>query len=497
LLEDKQTEKWQVFSSQLCDTCGCFESRQLTWRKCFFDVYCNWALMTKLPPLALTPFERYMLADDRPGYPMVAVMELHFGGPLDHKKLRDALVPAIERHPLLTARICGTGMAAVWDTSQPWHVDDILQIDGEKTSLPGINARGQIDLSRSNAAKIHVRMHQNASCIAFWLHHAAADGLGILEFVADWLDNYDRLVKQSPEPLSRPNWAVETLVDRGRSRWIIAAPITRWQALRSFFVETTRWLVRRPTPLRLASPSEQQPSIEPELKSGTLSVEETSQLRKYADERKVTVNDVLLRDLFVAIARWQGQGKLLRRRKWLRVNVPTSLRLLGEPPLPACNVLGYIFLTHRESECFAPEQLLTTVAKEMAGVRRWNLGQMFIDGLAKAEQMPGVVRWFTSSPKCMATTVFSNLGDVRRVVRKVLERRGRYYYAGDAPLIKLLAAPPLRPGTHAVFLAATCGDEITITLRADPGKIAESEQDKLLAMFMDEIRRSLASSNSA
>ena len=451
--------------------------------------------MTDLPPLTLTPFERYMLADDQPEYPMVAVMELYFGGRLDADLLRATLVSALERHPLLIARICGTGSAAVWDTSQPWHVDDILQFGGEKTSLPGINATGHIDLCHSGGLKIQVCTHDNTTRIAIWLHHAAADGLGLMEFLADWLGSYDLLFKQLPGKIRQPLWTTEAFVNRGRSRWIIAEPITRWQAFRSFFVETTRWLLRRPSPLRVESPSQRGQTVCPALVATTLSVEETQQLRKRADESKVTVNDLLLRDLFVAIARWQGQGRLLKRRKWLRINVPTSLRLRDEAPLPACNVLGYVFLTHRESECLAPDKLLKTVAKEMAGVRRWNLGQFFLDGLVKAEQMPGVVRWFTSSEQCMVTTVFSNLGDVRRFFRKVLDRKGRYYFVGNAPLTKILAAPPVRPGTHAVFLAATCADELTITLRAHPGKIAESEQAELLAMFIQEIRTSLANSS--
>lgn len=447
--------------------------------------------MPELPPLPLTAFERYMLADDQPGYPMVAVMELHLDGRLDAELLQAALVPAIQRHPLMVAHIRGTESAAVWDTSPAWHVDDILQFGGEETSLPETSATKPIDPTNSGSLRIQVCAQDHATRITFWLHHAAADGLGHMEFVADWLGNYDRLYKQVPGALPRPNWTVEALADRGRSRWIIAEPISRWQALRSFFVETARWLVRRPMPLRLASPSQQLQSKWPALKSTTLNVEETQLLRKYADEHQVTVNDLLLRDLFVAIARWQGQGRVLNRRKWLRINVPTSLRLLGEAPLPACNVLGYVFLTHRESECLAPDKLLATVAREMAGVRRWNLGQFFLDGLVKAEQMPGVVRWFTNSQQCMATTVFSNLGDVRRFFRKVLERRGRYYYVGDVPLVRVLAAPPVRPGTHAVFLAATCADELTITLRAHQGKLAESEQTELLALFREEIRRSL------
>ena len=451
--------------------------------------------MTELPLLLLTPFERYMLADDQPEYPMVAVMELYFGGRLDVDLLRATLVPAFERHPLLVARIRGAGSAAAWDTSQPWHVEDILQLGGEKASLPGISATGHIDLFQSGGLKIQVSAHDNTTRIAIWLHHAAADGLGLMEFLTDWLGTYDRQFKQLPGELQRPQWTTEALVQRGRSRWIIAEPISRWQALRSFFVETTRWLLRRPSPLRLGSPSQRRQTVCPALMATTLSVEETQQLRKCADESKVTVNDLLLRDLFVAIARWQGQGRLLKRRKWLRINVPTSLRLLDEAPLPACNVLGYVFLTHRESECLAPEKLLATVAREMAGVRRWNLGQFFLDGLVKAEQMPGVVRWFTSSQQCMATTVFSNLGDVRRFFRKVLDRKGRYYFVGNTPLTKILAAPPIRPGTHAVFLAATCADELTISLRAHPGKIAESEQAELLAMFMQEIRTSLANSS--
>lgn len=452
--------------------------------------------MPSLPPLPLTPFERYMVADDQPGYPMVAIMELEFGGRLDTDLLAAALQRVVPSHPLMVARLERQGETFVWNASLPWQVSDLLQIEGDAGTVPGVAPAGHIDLTRSQGLKLRVRHSGESTRISFLLHHAVADGFGVLAFMADWLGQYDRLVKQQPEETRTPAWTVEALIDRGHSRWIIAEPITRWQALRSFAIETMRWLLRRPQPLRMATTTKEEQQAWPELLSVTLSVEETQQLRKRADAGQVTVNDLLLRDLFVAVARWQGNGKLLKRWRWLRINVPTSLRLLGEAPLPSCNVLGYVFLTHREAECAAPSALLKTVAREMAGVRRWNLGQFFLDGLVSAERLPGVVRWFTSSKQCMATTVFSNMGDVRRFLRKVLERRGRYYYAGEAPLLKITAAPPVRPGTHAVFLAATCGDELTISFRAHPGKLRSSEQAKLLAMFMQEIRASLSGEKS-
>src|SRR5688572_4783806 len=85
------------------------------------------------PPLPLTPFERYMLADDQPAFPMVAIVELEFGGSLRRDLLVQSLGPALLRHPLLWARVSGSGQSAKWEwPANTPNVDDVLcnQVEG-------------------------------------------------------------------------------------------------------------------------------------------------------------------------------------------------------------------------------------------------------------------------------------------------------------------------------------------------------------------------------
>ncbi len=54
-------------------------------------------------PLHLTPFENYMVADDRPEYPMTFIVEFEFDGQLDPPAFEAAIDDALQRHPLLRA----------------------------------------------------------------------------------------------------------------------------------------------------------------------------------------------------------------------------------------------------------------------------------------------------------------------------------------------------------------------------------------------------------
>ena len=52
-------------------------------------------------PLPLTPFEEYMLTDDRPGCPMTFLFRLRFSGRFRREAFASALRTAVSRHPLL------------------------------------------------------------------------------------------------------------------------------------------------------------------------------------------------------------------------------------------------------------------------------------------------------------------------------------------------------------------------------------------------------------
>lgn len=446
--------------------------------------------MTSLPLLPLTPFERYMLDDSQPGYSMEVTMQVYFGGVLDTNLLAETLPFALARHPLMTARVTGRGRSRCWQFVPPPPTAEVLDV--APWSAPFLaDRRAHFDLENSPGMRLQVQTNASETLINFAAHHAVSDGVGVFQFVADWLAAYRARVEGKSAP-DLPELPPESLATRGNPRWIVAQPISRWQAIKGTVTEASRWVLRRP----LAIHGTRQPTLQvppqPGLIHATLTAAETHALRVIAKSHQATLNDLLIRDLFVALANWQGQQAGAAARQWLRINVPTNLRLPGESPTPSCNIVGYAFLTHRIGETQVPARLLTDVATEMDSIRRWNLGQLFLDGLSRAETIPGALRWFTRGGRCWATTVLSNMGDVRRFMQPALKRVGREYLLGDVPLLKIAAAPPVRPETNAVLLATMCRDELTMTMRAHPDRLTEDEQRQLLDRYMDELRRTAA-----
>lgn len=443
--------------------------------------------MTTSHLLPLTPFERYMLADSQPGFPMETSMQLHFGGPLDPNLFRQALAVALDRHPLMTARLVGRGWRRCWQLVDQPKVDEVLEMAPDFTSFLA-ERRMHFNLAERGGLRVQLHVGSAESVITLSAHHAVTDGVGAFQFVADCFAVYQAYHQGRPTP-PLPPFSSDALAQRGRPRWIVAVPITRWQAFRGTVREASQWILRRPQPLL---GTHQKTTCEPPLpglRYETLSMAETRALRSFAKAHQATLNDLLLRDLFVTLAKWQRRQASTRPQHWLRINVPTNLRLPGEAPTPSANIIGFAFLTHRIGETDDRPLLLRNVAAEMDAIRRWNLGQLFLDGLARAESIPGALRWFTRSRRCWATTVLSNLGDVRRFMQPVLQRVGREYRLGDAPLRKVVAAPPVRPQTHAAFLASICQEELTITMRAHPDRLSDDQQQQLLRAYLDELRQ--------
>src|SRR5262249_25603423 len=79
------------------------------------------------------------------------------------------------------------------------------------------------------------------------------------------------------------------------------------------------------------------------LRAATLDRAQSQRLQHTAQEARVAVNDLLLRDLFLVLSTWNREHGA--RTSSLRINVPTSLRNSSDRLLPAANSLGFAFVT--------------------------------------------------------------------------------------------------------------------------------------------------------
>jgi hypothetical protein len=112
----------------------------------------------------------------------------------------------------------------------------------------------------------------------------------------------------------------------------------------------------------------------------------------------------------------------------------------------------------------------------------------FIGGLTVAHKVPGLMRLFTSSRRCFCTVVHSHLGDVHRHCGLQFPQRDGYPVIGNLLLLRLTAAPPIRPNTRAAFFTAHCGGQLTATLRCDPHLFSLDDGQRLLDGYVQRLR---------
>ena len=224
------------------------------------------AALAALFPLPLTTFEKYMLLDDRPDYPMVFGLQIRLSGVIERSAFHAALQEAVGCHPLLGAmvpRSSPNGRAWVLaENSDPWVDWDVLG-----TPLGRCHSE-RIDLSKELGLRVWVRQGGSSAEVTFQFHHACCDGIGSVRFVDTLLAAYG--VRTAPAGSSPTPFRCDptSLACRGR---YLADPSTPEKQSRSFWAgvrDGYRWLGRRPAVLRpravapTATPPRRSPTLE-------------------------------------------------------------------------------------------------------------------------------------------------------------------------------------------------------------------------------------------
>jgi len=183
-----------------------------------------------------------------------------------------------------------------------------------------------------------------------------------------------------------------------------------------------------------------------------------------ASSGNATLNDLMLRDMFLVLRQWNRQydGRLRGR---VRLNVPVNLREGDEQSMPAANRIGYAFVTDEPGGSDDPIELLKAVHQETERIKWLKLGLYFLGGLELASRIPGVVPWALRRNLCMATMVLSNVGHM--FSHSALPRRGARVVVGNAVLESIAAVPPLRPLTRAGLAIFEYAGGMTLALKCD------------------------------
>jgi hypothetical protein len=444
-------------------------------------------------PLPFTPFEYYYYLDDCPAYPTAFPVELRFSGRLVRDHFTAALERTLARHPMLCAVVDDSGRRPVWIADKRGRPF----VDWADESVAIAHPAGEyIDLKAESGLRTWVRASPGGARVLFQIHHACCDGLSALQFLADFLASYKAAAEADDEGAGLRDLDAQLLHRRGQIVGDADAKGSFATAVRDVYVAGRVWsriLFR--TPEVLAAPAKSGTSDEHDsrremlvFETGTLTGDQTGELRRVAKSLEVTPNDLLLRDFLVVLRTWNRQQAGSSRGR-LRVNVPVNVRRRDEIRMPAANRIGFGFVTAEPGDGDDPIKLLEAVRVEMQRTKEWKLGLYFLGGLEMASKVPGVLRWALSRKRSLATAVLSNVG--RFVPDASPARREDRWKCGDLVLEQIAGVPPIRKLTRAAVIVAEYGGETMICLRCDPHYFNRQQTQALLNAYMDQLRETL------
>jgi hypothetical protein len=437
-------------------------------------------------PLPLVTFEQHMLFDDRPAYPMNCFIRLHFSGRLNLPGLQGVLPTVLARHCLLRALVRKAGRRQEWVPSPVWPtIRAVSPRDGER--LPRTTA---IDLRQEPGLRLWAVEGDQGFYLLMQFHHACCDAVGGFAFLEDLLIAYAQGARGA---LSLRALDDGSLPRRGRFA-SLSGPFL--QVVRQKAVGLLRaWRFAVHTPMSLASPPmgdrrDALPEDYPTTHGRQLTVAESLRLRKAASRQGVTLNDLLMRDWFLAVSDWKKRHHPGPSGRWLRLCVPMNLRTEEHRQLPAANVISMAFVERRGKDLGNAECLLQGVHREMALIKRLHLGPAFVVGMGLVEKLPHKLLHAIGPGRCWASGVLTNLGVVLSSPALPKREDGRLDVDG-AVLEQIDALPPLRPATHAAFTAFTYAGQLSLTLHYDSRAIERAQAGDLIDTYTRQLQSSM------
>ena len=441
-------------------------------------------------PMPFAPFEHFMLADDCPEHPMSFFIQMKLQGRFDRPQLNAALRTALALHPLLNSWIQGSVKDATSRISWIESTSPPPTIDWNDATIPLRFTVGRwMDLRTETGIRLWLRETENATTLMLQIHHCCCDGLGATSFIQTLLLAYDRLHTSGSTSALEAMIDLRLLRDRDLScsSWRQMLK-TAWHAI----FRVSRFAKSQPSPL--ATPRAL-PSISsgedqfPQFQTFTFDAADTQHIRVAAKRLGVSLNVLLLRDLFLILDHWNQRHSPDHRSRTIRVCMPINLRRSTDYRMPAANVVSLSFLDRAANQLADPIRLLRSLHAETEQTKRVRESLAFVPALKLLGMMPGRLHAHMQRTRCLASAAMSNLGVLG--AGSPLLGRDRRMVSGGLVLESIEAFMPLRPLTHVAFVASNYGRKLSLTISHDPRWIDAADGRELLESLVRQLKVSM------
>lgn len=456
----------------------------------------DWRPANGLPPgsgttYPVTAFEALLLAQDSPRRPLTAPIEIAYDGHLDGQHARTALQHVLASHPLLQSTVDNPKQPRTW-TVHPGTLP-FLDWDSQEARVRFPEEKEWIDLTQEFGLRVWIRQGNGQGRLTFQVHHACTDGIGVMSFILDFLRTYAEIAAGNPPPdLGRPTQALAR-----RETYQHSSPMSRWNTVWGLANRFGRW--RRLSPIALGTP---RPHVA--IKSPLQSIVHRSlpdqflqRLLQSARRQNATLNDLLLRDLFLTLNKAKTDlhsathdPEYSSSNESLVLCMPVNLRQQEDASMPSANKLMLTFLHRTSQDCEQPDELLSGIHSETQTIKKTLRGVKILFVIKWALRLFGRIPARLLNKTSFATAVLSNLGRVDAAVDPQFLNREGLIEIGGLTIRDFITAPNGLAGTSVVFVASSYAGKLFITLWHDASRFSSEEIEQLMDQFTQQLEHS-------
>ncbi|MEM7477016.1 MAG: hypothetical protein AAF483_18690, partial [Planctomycetota bacterium] len=336
----------------------------------------------------------------------------------------------------------------------------------------------------SHGLRIWCRVEEDQTIATFVFHHACCDGIGAYQFIGDVLWFYGTAMGDELEPLIELNEADL----RARLRESSGPALLGFQK----HAKMQPPFGAPVCPVASNGGSGQAERVYPNFFTATYEKNEYRDLRLKAQDRGQTINEMLLENLFVALAKWNQKYGFENPEGDIAVNMPLDLREPGQSTFSATNMVTTTLLRRTVSEIEDRDRLEQTLREELAKLKHGRFESPLIRYLITISKTIEEMAVEIGGDRCLATVTFSNTGDpTKRFLTQLPKVKGRVK-AGNLVLEDINGVSPLRINTRMAISLFSYQRRLRLCMRTDSAYLSDQASQEFLDSWVECIDSGLA-----
>ena len=437
--------------------------------------------MSTLYPL--TAFEEYMLIDETIDHPMTFFLRADLVGRVHVAELGMAFSEVVRRHPIFWSTVVRRFCPRLSWKMVPDRMPTLTV--RPTTSFGQCQLGSYIDLDREPGIRGQLNYADNKAELWLQFHHSCGDGIAGIRFLEELLAAYRIRVSGgtplgSCEPGRFPTHrcAFQNLSWSSRVTRLTLDCGRIWAFLHRLIIDFEDRSHDGHSRQRTATPS----FVESRLPFSKAMMERLKRTQPLAP----TVNDLVLRDVYLALGDWMRRQQPRNKERWIRISAATNMRKPIADENRCHNDVSLVFLDRRLHHLKNPAELLRGISAEMTQIKQDHMGRALLRGLSWFRALPGGIAMARKLHRAYATAVVSNLGSVLGQ-----QRCDGLTTAADLRISQLGFLVPIREGTPVSFGVLTHANELTVSMQYDDGVFDTRSARQLLSHVIRRLSDSL------